>query len=75
MLGYIEMYALMAFQMVFVYKLLAEVVNQVQSMVSGPTESQKDRSLDKQRLQSWMLSWMTNLVDDEEMGCMPTIEY
>lgn len=75
MLGYIEMYALMAFQMAFVYKLLAEVVNQVQSMVSGPTEIQKDRSLDKQRLQSWMLSWMTNLVGDEEMGCMPTIEY
>ena len=74
MLGYIKMYALMALQMMFVYKLLAEVVNQVQSMVSGPTEIQRDHSLDKQRLQSWTLSWMTSLVDDEEMDYMPTIE-
>lgn len=68
------MYALMALQMMFVYKLLAEVVSQVQSMVSGPAEIQRDHNLDKQRLQSWTLSWMTSLVDDEEMDYMPTIE-
>lgn len=58
----------MVIQMMSGGKLLVEVVIQVQSMVLGPTGIQKDRSLDRQMRQRRMLSWMTSLAGDEEMG-------